>query len=89
MTGSLTMLKRAQSAGHQRGRQAPYRNRHRGIMHKVSEYDQHAADCRQMAARSTNPTHKKQLEEMAEAWVMLAREREKQVLKKNTPAAAS
>jgi predicted transcriptional regulator len=46
---------------------------------KVSEYQQHADECRQMAAKMKDSTHKKQLEEMAEAWSMLARERRKQL----------
>ena len=50
-------------------------------MRKVSEYETHAAECRAMAAGMKNPTHKKQLQEMAEAWAMLARERRKQLLK--------
>jgi hypothetical protein len=36
-----------------------------------------------MSARMKDPTHKKQLEDMAEAWSMLAREREKQLRKLN------
>lgn len=48
-------------------------------MLKVSEYQQHADECWQMAARMKDATHKKQLEEMAEAWSMLARERRKQL----------
>lgn len=48
-------------------------------MRKVSEYQQHADECLRMAARMQDPTHKRQLEEMAEAWSMLARERQKQL----------
>jgi hypothetical protein len=44
-------------------------------MLKASEYEQHAAECRAMARNTRNPLHKQQLEEMAEAWAMLARER--------------
>jgi hypothetical protein len=50
-------------------------------MRKVSEYLDHAAECRQMATRMKDPIHKKQLEEMTEAWTMLARERKKQLAK--------
>jgi hypothetical protein len=50
-------------------------------MRKLSEYQAHAEECRQMAARMRDPVHKKQLEDMAEAWSMLAAEREKQLLK--------
>lgn len=53
-------------------------------MRKISEYEQHAAECRQMAAKTSNPIHKKQLEEMADAWGMLARERKRQLLKNLT-----
>lgn len=51
-------------------------------MRKVSEYEQHASECRQMATNSKNPTHKKQLEDMADAWTMLARERQKKIEKR-------
>jgi hypothetical protein len=50
-------------------------------MRKVSEYELHATECRQMASNMRDPVHKKQLEEMAEAWVMLAGERRKMLLK--------
>jgi hypothetical protein len=50
-------------------------------MQKISEYEHHASKCRQMAARMQDTVHKKQLEDMAEAWSMLAREREKQLRK--------
>ena len=55
-------------------------------MRKVSEYEQHAAECRAMARRTRNPVYKKQLEEMAEAWAMLARERRKQLQKQTNGA---
>jgi hypothetical protein len=51
-------------------------------MRKVSEYEMHVKECRRMAAQMKNPEHKKQLQDMAEAWEMLARERERQ-MKKN------
>ncbi len=50
-------------------------------MRKVSEYEEHAAECRQMARRSRNANQKKQLEEMALAWEMLASERRRLILK--------
>lgn len=50
-------------------------------MRKLSEYQAHADECRQMATRMRDPVHKKQLEDMAEAWFMLAGERKKQLLK--------
>ena len=55
-------------------------------MRKVSEYERHAAECRVMASRTRNPFYKKQLEEMAEAWAMLARERRKQLQKQTNGA---
>ena len=56
-------------------------------MLKVSEYEAHAQECRQMATKTQNRVHKKQLEDMAEAWSMLARERERQLKKRaKTPA---
>ncbi len=46
---------------------------------KVSEYQAHADECHKLAASMKNPEHKKQLQFMAEAWEMLARERQKQL----------
>jgi hypothetical protein len=51
-------------------------------MIKVSQYEQHAAECRQMAARVGDPDQKAQLEEMAQAWEALARDRAEQLLRK-------
>ena len=48
-------------------------------MKKISEYEAHAADCRKMASQMSNPEHRKQLIEMAEAWDMLAEARAKQL----------
>jgi hypothetical protein len=50
-------------------------------MRKVSEYQEHAEECRKMARQTTNKQHKKQLEDMAQAWDMLVKGREKQVSK--------
>jgi signal transduction protein with GAF and PtsI domain len=44
-------------------------------MQKVLEYEQNAAECRQQAAQMTDPHLKKQLEDMADIWERLARER--------------
>jgi hypothetical protein len=44
-------------------------------MRKVLEYEQHAAECRQMAAEMKNPQQRKQLEDMADVCDRLARER--------------
>jgi hypothetical protein len=49
-------------------------------MQKVKEYEQHAADCRRMAAEMTNPKLKKQLEDMADMWDKLANERRQGVV---------
>lgn len=54
-------------------------------MRKISEYEAHAQECRRMAANTRDAVHKKQLEEMADAWAMLAREREKHLRKQTTP----
>lgn len=57
-------------------------------MRKVSEYREHAEECRKMAANTRNQEHKKQLQIMAEAWEMLAKEREKKIRKQSGTAAA-
>lgn len=44
-------------------------------MQKVQEYEQHAAECRQIAAVTKNRRYKKQLEDMAALWDRLAAER--------------
>jgi hypothetical protein len=46
-------------------------------MLKVAEYREHAADCRNMAAKTKDPDQRKMLEDMAAAWEGLATEREK------------
>jgi len=53
-------------------------------MQKVLEYEQHAAECRQMAARMTDSKFKKQLEDMAEVWDRLAQERRKGIIEKGS-----
>jgi hypothetical protein len=50
---------------------------------KVSEYRQHAEECRELARSTTNPEHLRQLDEMAKAWEMLANERAKKIAKPN------
>jgi hypothetical protein len=54
-------------------------------MRKVSEYQQRAAECRQMAASMRDPMHRQQLEDMADAWIILARERSRQLAKQQRP----
>lgn len=55
-------------------------------MRKVAENKEHADECRAMAASMKNQTQKEQLQEMAEAWAMLARERRKQLAKQGNVA---
>jgi hypothetical protein len=40
-------------------------------MKKIDEYLHHAAECRDMA-RTASPSHRQQLEQMAEPWEQLA-----------------
>jgi hypothetical protein len=40
-------------------------------MREIS-YEQQALECRKLASEMRDPTHKKQMEDMAEAWEMLA-----------------
>jgi len=47
---------------------------------KISEYAQHAAECREMA-RSAPPAHRVQLEQMAQTWDQLAEARRRQLAK--------
>jgi hypothetical protein len=49
---------------------------------KVSEYEDHADECRKMAVKASDPIHKQQLTAMAHAWAMLAGERRKQLAKR-------
>ena len=54
-------------------------------MRKVSEYQDHAAECRKMAAGMRNPEQRGQLIKMAETWELLAAERRKQLEKQTAP----
>jgi hypothetical protein len=47
-------------------------------MKKLHEYLQHAAECREMA-RTALPSHRQQLEQMAETWEQLAAARQRQL----------
>jgi hypothetical protein len=51
---------------------------------KVSRYEQYADDCRQLANQTKNTEQKKRLEEMAEVWERLARERRQGIVENNT-----
>ena len=48
-------------------------------MRKVSEYEAHAIECREMSGQIKDPLRKKQLEDMAEAWARDANERRRQL----------
>jgi hypothetical protein len=52
-------------------------------MEKVREYEQHAAECRRMAAQMMNPQLKKQLEDMADVWDRLASQRRQRIIETN------
>lgn len=54
-------------------------------MKKVSEYLQHANECRAMARTSRVPEHKAQLESMAKAWETLAEGRRAQLNRRGIP----
>jgi len=44
-------------------------------MRKVLEYEREAAECRKLAAQMKTPEQRKRLEDMADVWDRLARER--------------
>jgi hypothetical protein len=50
-------------------------------MRKVSEYEEHAIECRRMARKVQDANHKDQLEDMAKAWETLADKRRRQLLR--------
>lgn len=45
-------------------------------MRENKPYYQYADECRKLAATMKDPKHKKQLEEMADAWTFVANERQ-------------
>jgi hypothetical protein len=47
---------------------------------KLSEYREHAAECRELA-RTAPPTHRQQLEQMAATWEQLAVARHRKLLR--------
>ena len=51
-------------------------------MRKVSEYEQHALDCRRMARKVQDANHKSLLEDMTSAWETLADARRRQLLRR-------
>jgi len=52
-------------------------------MRKVDEYEGNAAECRRLAAQTKNPKLKKQLDDMAEVWDRLARQRRQGIVENN------
>jgi len=52
----------------------------------ISRYEQYADDCRQLAKRTKNTEQKKRLEEMAEVWERLARERRQGIVESSSGA---
>jgi len=47
-------------------------------LNKLEDYRKHAAECREMA-RTALPSHRQQLEQMAETWEQLAAARKRQL----------
>jgi hypothetical protein len=52
-------------------------------MREIS-YEQQALECRKLASEMKDPTHRKQMEDMAEVWEMLAQQQQA-----NKPESAS
>jgi hypothetical protein len=52
-------------------------------MRKVSEYERQAAECRKLAAQMKKPEQRKQLEDAADVWDRLARERRRGIVENN------
>jgi hypothetical protein len=52
----------------------------------LSRYEQYADDCRQLAKQTNNTKQKKRLEEMAEVWERLARERRQGIVESSSGA---
>ena len=58
-----------------------------GDVRKISEYLQHATECRDMARRA-RPEHQQQLENMATTWEQLAESRRLKLAREGNPANA-
>ncbi len=54
-------------------------------MRVVAEYRQHAKQCRDLAARASNPGDKKRLKYEAGAWAKMAALRERNLTDKDAP----
>jgi len=52
-------------------------------MRKATEYERQAAECRQLAAQMKKSEQRKQLEDMADVWDRLARERRVGIVENN------
>jgi hypothetical protein len=50
-------------------------------MKKVSEYQEHADECRRLAASTLNEEHRAALQSMAETWESLADDRAERILR--------
>ena len=58
-------------------------------MRLVAEYRQHAKQCRDLAARASNPADKKRLKYAAEAWAKMAALRARNLTDKDAPSRPS
>jgi hypothetical protein len=45
------------------------------VMRRMAEYELRAEECRRLAAQTKDPEQKKQLEDMAQGWELLAKAR--------------
>jgi hypothetical protein len=52
-------------------------------MRNGEEYEVNAAECRRLAAQADNPELKKRLDDMAEVWDTLARQRRQGIVENN------
>jgi hypothetical protein len=50
---------------------------------KGEKYEENAAECRRLAAQAKNPELKKRLDDMAEVWDRLARQRRQGIVEKS------
>jgi hypothetical protein len=56
-------------------------------LRKISEYHEHAAECRKLAKLAVAPDHAAMLENMAQTWEGLAKEREQHLARQTRIAA--
>ena len=62
---------------------------HLRVMEHMAEYEKAAAECRRLAAQMKNTQLKQQMEEMAEVWERLARERRRGIVETRLDQARS